>query len=272
MTSFPPRLHCILAREARLGIVIRRGPSKSVCTLKWDLDKDTFKLGQWMRGRIYERRCDLSPDGKHFLYFAMNGRWQSESTGAWTAISKTPYLKATIMLTKGDCWHGGGLFTSNHRYWLNDGYGHQVLRDNRQLIRDSSFQPKEHFGGECLHVYYNRLMRYGWTLLDEKSGSAHAIFEKPLGLNLVLRKYCFAEINQPPGNGCYYDRHAIITKTGELVQDFPHWQWAELDKRRLIWAEDGRLFSGYVHKSGVRNPKLLHNFSAMRFEARPAPY
>src|SRR5437667_11968152 len=60
--KFPARLHVLFAREAKIGLVIRRGPSKSVCTVLWNRERDTFKLGQWMRGRIYERRCDLSPD------------------------------------------------------------------------------------------------------------------------------------------------------------------------------------------------------------------
>ena len=86
--SFPARLHVLLASKAKVGLVIRRGPSKSVCTILWDQDHDTFRLGQWMRGRIYERRCDLSPDGTRFIYFAMNGRWQSDTKGSWTAISR----------------------------------------------------------------------------------------------------------------------------------------------------------------------------------------
>jgi hypothetical protein len=36
----------------------------------WDTDTDSFDLGQWFRGRIYERRCDLSPDGSLLVYFA----------------------------------------------------------------------------------------------------------------------------------------------------------------------------------------------------------
>lgn len=31
--AFPPRLHAILARDAKVGVVFRRGPSKTVCTL-----------------------------------------------------------------------------------------------------------------------------------------------------------------------------------------------------------------------------------------------
>jgi hypothetical protein len=84
----------LLASHAPVGLVIRRGPSKSVATLLWDRRRDKFQLGQWFKGRIYERRSDLSPDGKYVIYFAMNGKWHSESPGSWTAISRVPYLKA----------------------------------------------------------------------------------------------------------------------------------------------------------------------------------
>ena len=84
--KFPARLHVLLASDAKVGLVIRRGPSKSVCTVLWNRDRDTFEPGQWMRGRIYERRCDLSPNGTRFIYFAMNGRWESETKGSWIAV------------------------------------------------------------------------------------------------------------------------------------------------------------------------------------------
>src|SRR6185295_14189761 len=113
--SIPARIHVLMARNAPIGVVIRRGPSKTVCTISWDRQMDTFRLGQCMRGRIYERRSDLSPDGKHMIYFAMNGRWHSAAKGAWTAVSKAPYLKAVALYPKGDCWNGGGLFTSPKR-------------------------------------------------------------------------------------------------------------------------------------------------------------
>ena len=84
--SDPARVHIILAREASAAIVIRRGPSKAVCAIQWDRSRDTFQMGQWLKGRIYERRCDLSPDNGHFIYFAMNGKWSTEAMGSWTAI------------------------------------------------------------------------------------------------------------------------------------------------------------------------------------------
>jgi hypothetical protein len=92
MPKFPARVHPTLARKANTAVFMRRGPSKSVCTILWNRGRDEFKLGQWPRGRIYERRCDLSPDGKHFIHFAMNGKWSSPLKGSWTAISRALYL------------------------------------------------------------------------------------------------------------------------------------------------------------------------------------
>jgi len=128
--KFPARLHVLLASDSKVGVVFRRGPSKSVCSVLWNRRTDEFKLGQWLHGRIYERRSDISPDGRFLIYFAMNGKWESETKGSWTAISKVPWLKAIVLLGKGDCWSGGGLFTSENKYWLNDGYGHKVLKTN----------------------------------------------------------------------------------------------------------------------------------------------
>src|SRR5262245_42678668 len=135
-TRFSARLHVLLARDTSFGLVIRRGPSKTVCTIGWDRKSDKFELGQWMRGRIYERRCDLSPDGRHFSYFAMNGKWSSRNRGSWTAISRVPYLKAIAMFKKGDCWNGGGLFLSKRKYWLNDGYRHTEALQSNAVERD----------------------------------------------------------------------------------------------------------------------------------------
>jgi hypothetical protein len=69
-----PRLHAILAREAPKAVVFRRGPSGQVCTLGWDLETDTFTMGQWLKGRIYEYRSDLSPNGEFMIYFATDFR------------------------------------------------------------------------------------------------------------------------------------------------------------------------------------------------------
>lgn len=276
MHRFPPRLHVLLARHASVGVILRRGPSKSVCAILWDRQRDTFELGQWLRGRIYERRSDLSPDGKHLIYFAMNGRWRSPTKGSWTAISRAPWLKALVLLGKGDCWNGGGLFIDKKKYWLNDGYGHQVLKQSTEVQRDPDYRPSigrgGGYGGECPGVYYVRLQRDGWELKEALSDRSFTVFEKPLPHGFRLRKYAHAEIGAPPGKGCYWDEHELDHPDPSKRVDGKGWEWAELDGRQLVFAQGGGLFRANLQKSGLAEPKLLRDFSDMKFEAIAAPY
>ena len=64
------RIHAILPRRGVNAVVFRRGPSASWAVIGWDLAHDTFTLGQWLKGRIYPFRSDLSPKGTYLLYFA----------------------------------------------------------------------------------------------------------------------------------------------------------------------------------------------------------
>lgn len=275
MAKFAPRIHVLLARDQPLGLILRRGPSKSVATLLWHRKTDRFELGQWLKGRIYERRCDLSPDGEHFLYFAMNGKWKTESRGSWTAISRAPFLKAVVFLPKGDCWHGGGLWTGNARYWLNDGYGHEVLRDSSIVHRDRHWQPAERFGGECLGVYYPRLLRDGWTLTESirlSKWEDQTIFEKPCPRGWVLRKIAHAGLDSPPGRGCYWDEHVLVHPSSGRSIAYPDWEWAELDGKRLVWATQGRLEAGRLTSQGLVEIHTLIDLNEMVFERIEAPY
>jgi hypothetical protein len=271
--KYPARLHVLLARDTKIGVVIRRGPSKSVCTILWDRKRDKFKLGQWLRGRIYERRSDLSPDGKHLIYFAMNGRWESETKGAWTAISRAPCLKAINLFAKGDCWHGGGLFLSDKEFWLNDGHGHIELKKTNHIRRNVSGQPPEYFGGECLNVYYNRLKRDGWVMHDKEYQGA-TLFEKKLPKSWRLRKLAFAEstIGKPPGQGCYWDAHELRHESTNTILAFPEWEWADYVDGRLVFAVEGQLRVAHVGRGKLSSEKLLHDFNDMKFAAIAAPY
>ncbi len=276
---FLARLHVLLARTAPVGIVVRRGPNKQVATLLWDRQNDTFALGQWLKGRIYERRCDLSPDGRYLLYFAMNGRWQSESRGAWSAVSRAPYLKAIAMFPKGDCWNGGGLWTSETTYWLNEAGAppvwHTVLHDTDEVVRDRTYQPPERFNNECLGVYYPRLLRDGWRLMRRSRPSDFAavdVFEKPLTCGWILRKIAHSGGYQPRGRGVYWDEHELVQSgSGDSVKHC-EWEWAERDGDRLVWAERGALMCGELTAQGLENVTRLKDFNGMAFQAVQAPY
>lgn len=74
IAKIPARIHAILAREANTAVVFRRGPAKKTAVVGWNLKTDTFKVGQWFCGSFYPYRCDLSPDGRHLVYFAAKYR------------------------------------------------------------------------------------------------------------------------------------------------------------------------------------------------------
>lgn len=290
MPHFASRIHVLLARTAPVGLVIRRGPSKQVATLLWDRRDDTFQLGQWLKGRIYERRCDLSPDGKYLIYFAMNGRWNTESKGSWTAISRVPYLKAIAFYPKGDCWNGGGLWTGAKTYWLNDGATRtergdvtlicrqaddEQTRTTTEVRRDERYSPEVGYGGECPGVYYHRLRRDGWSLVERRKLGKwfeEDLFEKRLARGWTLRKIAHAQLDSPAGKGCYWDEHELVgPDAGEPIRR-PEWEWADRDGDRIIWATDGKLFAGKLLKHGLADERELHDFNEMKFEPRVAPY
>ena len=276
MRPVPPRIHVLLASDSPRALVIRRGPSDCVATVLWDRHRDEFQLGQWLKGRIYERRSDISPDGQYAIYFAMNGKWQSESKGSWTAISRVPYLKAIAFLPKGDCWHGGGLWTGKNSYWLNDGHGHSTGLASPAVHRDHDYQPCEYFGGECLGVYYVRLLRDGWRMAGERIHVADwkvkDMFEKSIGKGWVLRKIAHAEHDAPIGKGVYWDEHELVGPAESQTIACPDWEWADLDGDRLVWAAKGKLFAASVAMNGINDMVELHDFNAMQFEAIEAPY
>jgi hypothetical protein len=269
---FPARLHVPLAREAPVALIFRRGNSKRVCTLSWDRRTDEIRVGQWLHGRIYERRSDLSPDGRHLIYFAMNGHWQSRPRGAWTAVSRAPWLKAIVLLGKGDCWHGGGLFTGPRTYWVNDGFGHTSLEDSREVRRDDQFRPLAHYGGECPGVHYLRLQRDGWALRRPGDAVAPAQFQKPLPRGWILRKVAHAEIGAPPGKGCYWDEHELEHGATDQLLGFPDWEWAELDGEQLLWTQAGRLYRADIGPTAIGEPRLVADLNGLQPENRVAPY
>jgi hypothetical protein len=233
-------------------------------------------VGQWLRARIYERRCDLSPDGRYLIYFAMNGRWKSSTGGSWTAVSRAPYLKAIAMFGKGDGWHGGGLFTGKRSYWLNDGAGHHPMKSSSELARDLKFRAEPNFGGECPGVYYHRLQRDGWTMGEYRQGSGmqeSTIFDRSMGGGWILRRIAHAQIGAPPGKGCYWDEHQLVRTASKRSEAHPDWEWADLDRGSVVFASGGRLYRARPSRAtGLQKPALLHDFNGMEFEALAAPY
>jgi hypothetical protein len=143
VTPSTPKAFIHLAREAPVGVVLYRRSRLTTYVLKLD-HMDRLHKGSRFYGRLFPERCDLSPDGKLFVYFAMRGRKTGESVdpATWTAVCSPPWLKAHLFCPNGSTWGGGGLFLRDHRLAVIDRPenpdmkevgGYRLVRDNAAL-------------------------------------------------------------------------------------------------------------------------------------------
>ena len=169
------RLYALIARERRVGVIFRRGPSNRVRLIRWTLGDDRFEPGQWLKARVYPLRCDLSPAGDLLCYFAATFRPPFQT---WTAISRPPYFTALALWPKGDAWGGGGLFESGMRLRLNH-RSEPYHRKDETALADGFKLPKrfvveplwENAGwGEDDPIRFMRLERDGWSYVQAPQG------------------------------------------------------------------------------------------------------
>lgn len=135
------RLHLYFATENDRALILRQGPSKQYRMILWHRDTDTFEDGQWIKNKVYIERCSLSPDGKHFLYFLLDGRWSADARGSFTALSRPPYWTALALFPEGDTWGGGGVFLDDTHYFA---YGDaDIIGRDEGLARVNLGEPEK---------------------------------------------------------------------------------------------------------------------------------
>lgn len=249
MSPPPPRLHVLMRPESPRAVVIRRGPSQVHCTIGWELATDRFAIGQWCKHKLYPRRSDVSPDGAWMVYFALNGRWKSETRGAWTALSRAPYLKAVKLWPQGDTWGGGGAF---FRARAQLPPGDADVWDSMEAVGRAG---RLTLG--ALADYQVRLARDGWS---KRGGRGYF---KQAGASWSLRKVVRSEPHE----------HHEIHRADGSVDELPAWEWAEIDaqRKRVVWAEAGAIHAAPIRAEGPGKPRLLFDAVPMSFEAIAAP-
>lgn len=242
------------ARNAQRAVIFRRGPSKQVLLLAWNTKSDQIEEGQWLKGHIYERRCDLSPDGRLLIYFAANWKKPYRS---WTAVSRPPFLTALALWPKGDAYGGGGLFASKNEILLNHRARQRMLAPDFSLPKTMRVSPLgEHAGyGEDDPIGAIRLQRDGWTLADRGSEVQHPYgspvwFEydppitwtkpNPTRPRLVLRMTIHGIKER--GGAWYVTQHAVLDPDRNTTLDLGRSEWADWDHDGdLLFAIGGRL-------------------------------
>ncbi|MEI6421369.1 MAG: hypothetical protein WCP55_04065 [Lentisphaerota bacterium] len=302
-----PRLFAILAREASMGVVFRRGPSKQVQLINWDTSKDKFSYGQWLKGRIYERRCDLSPSGEKLIYLA--ARWK-KPIESWTAISKPPYLTALALWPNLGAWGGGGLFEHENTVCLNHRFdmGLGKLAEGFNVPKNIIVKPLGELSGhgEDDPIYEEHLSRDGWKLIEK----AEKIIEHPRDAsstyvsdlcpspgwhkaeydpsckiwltydpptsyqkkmkNFILVMYIkgYGERNGPT----YVVEYALKNENHQDVLNLGRLDWADWDKNGdLLSAKDGKLFRSKYAGHALKGTIEVADFNDSKFEEKSAP-
>ena len=170
----PARLFLMIAHNASVGVILRRGPTGWTQLIKWNIEKDYFELGQWFKGRIYEEKCDLSPNGNSLVYFASkygDRQTNSEISSTWTAMSRPPYFTAIgLWPNGGTTYGGGGIWSDDATLLLN----HTLIKSHPELIsKGISVVSLPVEQGDLRTIFERRLNRDGWKRIQEgrhKSG------------------------------------------------------------------------------------------------------
>lgn len=279
------RLYFIVARAAPTAVVFRRGPSRQVELLRWDLATDRVVPGQWLKGRIYERRCDLSPNGELLIYFAAKYETKMRT---WTAISRPPFLTALALWSKGDASGGGGLFDSDRTIRLNHRPDEMRLEEDFRLapsMKVEGFGPGSGWG-EDDPLHDARLIRDGWRFEGEGSaaienavGSSPWIefrppikYRRPIGGHggRVALEMTIEGLRERDGSW-YLTRFAISDGHG-VVRDLGRADWADVaPDGDLLLAQDGRLLRFASSDLANNEPTVIGDLNGHVFEEREAP-
>lgn len=249
------RLYAIFARKAPMGVVFRRGPSKRVLLVLWRTDADEFVEGQWLKGRVYERRCDLSPSGQRLIYFAADYK---KPYFSWTAVSRPPYLTAVALWPKGDAWGGGGLFAREDEILLNHKPDETELAEGFSLPRHLKARP---FGerpgwGEDSPIMDARLERDGWQKVQTARAVSHRL-GAPVGITFdrpevwarphpSSQRYELRSVTHGlhESDGPWYiTEHAVIDRHARAEVSLGRTDWADwLPSGDLAYASGGSLY------------------------------
>jgi hypothetical protein len=247
-TNAPCRLFVYLAREAPLGVVLRRGPSEWARLSLWHTDTDVLEHGQWIKARVYERRCDVSADGSLFAAFLRQGGGPpslQRRADSWLAVSRPPYFTALALWFVGGTYHTGGFFPDRGCFWA--GFS-EAPPDIGQLpawlaVRAPRDIPYVDGTTEWTDrtVHFNRLLRDGWQKLDDsvsRSVWQHDHRERRLSLIMAHSFDSFGAFGGP-----YRLDYSVIDRQTGDEHSIGEASWADWDQQgRLVVAREGSLW------------------------------
>ncbi len=258
--------HAIVARDADVAIVLRRGPTRHVRLLTWDLRDGTVLGGQWLVGNVEFGACSVSPNGELFVYFARKGG------RTFTCVSRPPYFTALAFWQAKLPWPGGGFFVANDhvvlgvthppdegslppRLSVSDVWSYLPWRGNKARPSPDTF------GDAVLKVPEAR--QY-WQLAGRRYRKPN-----PRDLSLVLER------DEYPGRAGPCRLVQVTGSTEAGARELGSLDWADWTQDgTLVFGDAGRLYRQQVRGERARTspaPVLVADLTTQVFEPMVAP-
>jgi hypothetical protein len=271
--------HCnlsvVFARQAPVAVILRRGPTLRVQQILWNTADDTFEEGHWFHGRVHANRCDVSPDGNYFIYFATkySARQGAKPAGCtWTAVSRPPWYTALALWTNGNTtYFGGGAFKDNNTILINQA---PQCEGNAPTIVDVDIPKKIKIEytkipfGESMEIA--AFERSGWKwikLTDTRAFGCQEIKDGSIREKTSRdNKYKIVALRVDR------DDAFEIIDMGNSEAIALDADWADWDQRgRLVFTRRGLLLTADPTSHGVKTPNVLADFSPNQPEEKSSP-
>lgn len=172
MSTPPPRLVVLAARDADVAVVLRRGPTDWARLSLWDTATDEVEHGGWIHARVPWRRCDLSPDGRLFVAFVADYGQGGGATDhddvrdTWVAISRPPWWHALALWFNGTMWDFGGFFPDTTSCTIKSGTPDAGEVPYWLDTEADVPEPRPGPAWTDVTVPHNRRLRDGWTEVE----------------------------------------------------------------------------------------------------------
>lgn len=263
------KLYAIAALDAPVVAVFRRARKRTIL-YRWDLARGKLEVGAAIDGKIYPRRCDISPDGELLYYFAFMQTSEEflGGTSTFSAVSKLPWLYALAAWREDGTWTRGCHFVGAVPGTADlgePGHGDDVpLRRKYSLVRNRPLQ-------------YGVELRRGWVEHEDcpPRGPNDAWDE---ARKVVLMK------SRPQGKGRlvlsdrgYQPEMGVDGRAPAYKLELPHRTveladvtWADWDPtgRLLTATADGRL---QILDAASAELRVIHEHSVAELEPIRAP-
>ncbi|HMB69235.1 MAG TPA: hypothetical protein VKU85_07975 [bacterium] len=262
----PPRIYCIPASDAPVVAVLRRGPTEWAHVGRWDLENRRYEPGAWLHGRIFPRRSDLSPDGRHLCTFVHQPGADWEHGETYILLSRLPWLTALHASRTDGTWTRGWHFTAE-RGGDDPELAELPLRYGLRVTRPIQFATERRRGWEETEDSPPRDAADTW---DERRNVR--LRKRQPGGDHVLCVESVGQAGGEFGKGQAIDglRLRYSLEDADDIALLDDVQWADWDRegRLLVATRDGRL---QIRGADARSIAFEENLSGLKPDPAPAP-